>query len=232
MKDEEKSVIMATPIPHQFEAIQSASFQKFYRGNPTRKEVAFTFDDGPHKGITEQLLAVLKQYNVKATFFVVGKKAEQSPELVKTEFADGHCIANHTYHHDRLVALSKTTLATEIDSCSDVINKITGKRPQFFRPPGGTMDVLVTNMAQELGYRTVLWSINSGDFERPGKRVIINRVMKCVSNGSIILFHDGVQQTIDALPEIITTLRGQGYEFVTIDDMVSEYPDGVRTAKK
>lgn len=221
LKDEDRSLLVAVPAPSQLEAVHSATFEKIYRGNRNKKLIALTFDDGPHPGKTPQLLAVLRQYNVHATFFVVGKRAEEDPELVQQEVADGHCIGDHTYHHDRLTQIPNADMAPEITACADVIKKITGKYPRYFRPPGGTFDREVTNTAQQLGYKVVLWSINPGDFERPTTQVLEDHILREANNGAIILFHDGVQQTIDALPTIITKLRARGFQFVTIDEMVA-----------
>jgi peptidoglycan/xylan/chitin deacetylase (PgdA/CDA1 family) len=220
MKDEDRSQLMATPVPYQLEPMSGSSFHKIYRGDATKRQVALTFDDGPHPDSTPALLAMLKQYHVKATFFVVGMRAEQYPELIKAEAADGHCIANHTYHHDKLTDLGPVNLAMEIRACSDVIKKITGKAPVFFRPPGGSFDAQVTDAAQRQGLTTVLWTVNPGDFHRPGIATVEARALHDIGNGTIILFHDGVADTVAALPSIITKLRAQGYEFVTIEEMV------------
>jgi peptidoglycan/xylan/chitin deacetylase (PgdA/CDA1 family) len=222
LKDEDKGLLVTTPTPTPVEPIHSVYLHKFYRGDPSKKQVALTFDDGPHPAWTPKLLAVLKKYHVKATFFVVGMRAEKNPELIRQEVADGHCIANHTYHHNRLAKDPVAMVSAEIQQCSAVIKQITGKAPRFFRPPGGTFDTQVTDTVDSLGYLTVLWTVNTGDFERPTAQVIEDRALRGVRNGAIFLFHDGVPQTIEALPEIITKLRAQGYEFVTIDEMVDQ----------
>ncbi len=220
MTDEDKHLLVATPAPRQVELVRESNFRKFYRGNPAYKEVALTFDDGPYTESTPQLLATLRQYHVKATFFVVGARIEEHPELLKEHVADGHSLANHTYHHDRLTKVPNAAVPAEITECTEIIKKVTGKTTRLFRPPGGTFDREVTDIAQALGYQTILWTINTGDFETKDPKVVERRALQGVENGSIILFHDRVS-TAKALPNIITTLRNQGYRFVTIEEMMA-----------
>ena len=221
MKDEDKSLLVATPAPRQVESVRESTFYKFYRGNPNRKEIALTFDDGPHVNSTPKLLETLKQYHVKATFFIVGSRAAEHPELVEEEALAGHCLANHTYHHDRLTKVPNAAVPSEITTCTDLIKKITGQTTHYFRPPGGTFDRKVTDIAQSLGYLTILWTVNTGDFETQDSNLIAQRALRHIENGSIILFHDRGMPTILALQQIIPELKNQGYRFVTIDEMVT-----------
>ncbi len=193
---------------------------KFIAGSPRRKWLALTFDDGPHQYFTPKLLAILKQYGVKATFFLVGDMAERHPELVKAELDGGHEIGNHTYDHVNLTKIPTEEVATEIQAGGDVLQSISGVRPHLFRPPGGDYDDNVSEAAESLGYTTVLWTDNAGDWMSPGRRTIERKVLGRAYNGGVILMHDGIQETIDILPQLITTLRKEGYEFVTIDEMM------------
>ncbi len=195
---------------------------KFIAGSPRRKWLALTFDDGPHQYFTPKLLAVLKQFNVKATFFLVGDMAERHPELVRAELAEGHEIGNHTYDHVNLTKIPTEEVATEIAACGDVLQSIAGVRPHLFRPPGGDYDDNVSEAAEALRYTTVLWTDNAGDWMSPGRRTIEHKVLRRVSNGGIVLMHDGIQETIDVLPQILTTLKNEGYEFVTVDEMMPQ----------
>lgn len=206
----------------QKELAAGLKFHVLDRGNPRRKWLALTFDDGPHPQYTPELLAILKQFNVKATFFVVGKMAETSPELVKAEVAAGHTVANHTYHHVNLNKIPEEAVATEIRACGDVIQSITGKTPDLFRPPGGDYNKRVAEAAEALGYTMVLWTDDPGDYASPGERLVETRVLRDLSNGGILLLHDGVQQTVDLLPQLLTILKGRGYEFVTADEMLRQ----------
>ena len=195
---------------------------KFIQGNPRRKWLALTIDDGPHPDYTPQLLGILKKFNVKATFFLVGEMAERYPELVKAEFLAGHEIGNHTYNHVNLTKIPTEEAATEIEACGDVIQSITKLRPHLFRPPGGDYDNNVAEVAEALGYTTVLWSDNAGDWLSPGEGVTEQKVLRRASNGGVILMHDGYQQTIEVLPRLLTILKKEGYEFVTVDQMMPE----------
>jgi peptidoglycan/xylan/chitin deacetylase (PgdA/CDA1 family) len=191
-------------------------------GDRSKKEIALTFDDGPHTAYTPQILALLKRYDVKATFFVVGQQAERNPDLVQEEVADGHSVGNHTYHHVSLPKVSLEDDTAEIAAAGDVLKRITGKTPYLFRPPGGQRDADVDAAAAALGYTTVLWTDDPGDYDSPGADVILARTLWKAKNGGILLLHDGVQQTIDILPRLITQLQSEGYRFVTVDEMLRE----------
>jgi peptidoglycan-N-acetylglucosamine deacetylase len=195
------------------------------RGDTRRKEIALTFDDGPHPEYTPKLLAVLEKYKVKATFLVVGMMAERAPNLLKDELAAGHNVGNHTYHHVDLLKVSPQTAEAEIKACGEVIQSVSGQPPHLFRPPGGDYNRPVAAIAEALGYLTVLWTDDPGDYASPGQRVIETKTLDRVSNGGIILLHDGIQQTIDVLPQIIEYLQHRGYTFVTIDEMRRESGD-------
>lgn len=194
-------------------------YLKLTRGNPTVRTVALTFDDGPHPEFTPDLLAVLDRYNVKATFFVVGKMAERYPDLVRREVAAGHEIGNHTYHHVNVARLTEADAAAEWRAGEAAIMAITGERVKYCRPPGGRYDRAAVVAASGVGLTTVLWTDNSADYLGLSPRRIEQRVLSRISNGGIILMHDGVRQTIEVLPEIIEKLRGKGYRLVTVSDL-------------
>ncbi len=206
---------------HQTELQRGLRYSKLIRGDATTKEIALTFDDGPHPQFTPQLLAVLRRYDVKATFFLVGEMAEKSPELVKDEVAAGHVIGNHTYHHVNLTKIPIADIATEIKACGEVLTSITGKTPDLFRPPGGDYDKEVALVSAAEGYMMVLWTDDPGDYASPGPQVILERTLDQVSNGGIILIHDGIQQTVDILPKLIAYLKAKGFTFVTINEMMN-----------
>jgi peptidoglycan/xylan/chitin deacetylase (PgdA/CDA1 family) len=194
-------------------------YDKLRRGNPRDRAVALTFDDGPHPQFTPQLLDILKRYQVKATFFVVGKMAKQAPDLVRAEVAGGHVVGNHTYHHVDLTRIPDAEIPVEWQACQDVVKAITGETMRFCRPPGGDYDDLVIRAAMAVGLTTVLWTDDPGDYASPGDKAISRRVLGRISNGGIILLHDGVQQTVDVLPQIIEHLKREGYQFVTVAEM-------------
>lgn len=202
----------------------------FFESQTTKKLVALTFDDGPYSPYTEQMLDVLQEYHVPATFFIVGQNAEKNPELVARIAREGHQLGNHTYHHVDLLKGDRITVAAEIDRTSQVIKAITGTAPHVVRPPHGFRDPAVMGMMAERGLKVVEWSVMSRDWTNPGVEVIVDRTVKKVKNGSIVLLHDGDgialqasrMQTVEATRRIIQTLSAQGYIFVTVDEILRE----------
>lgn len=206
---------------HRDELERGIRYDKFMQGDFGKKQVAITFDDGPHPGYTPKLLAILKQYNANATFFLVGEMAEKYPALVKAEIAAGHAIGNHTYHHVNLTRVPIEDAATEIEACGDVLKGITHERVFLFRPPGGDYNRWVAEAVEALNYTMVLWTDDPGDYSSPGGKVIEARLLDRIGNGGIVLIHDGVQQTVDVLPQILQRLKDRGFEFVTIPQMMA-----------
>ena len=204
---------------HAREIRKGVYYDKLIRGNPTERMVALTFDDGPHPEYTPKILAILKRYDVKATFFVVGEMALKYPDLVRSEVANGHVVGNHTFHHVSLTKIPAAGVLTEWQANQEAVKAITGDTMRFCRPPGGDYDDTVIRTAAELKLTTVLWTDDPGDYASPGTRAIQKRVLDWVGNGGIVLLHDGIQQTIDVLPQIIEHLRSKGYRFVTVAEM-------------
>ncbi len=202
---------------HKGELSQHLRYHKIYHGDRNKKQIALTFDDGPHAKYTPQLLDILRKARVHATFFLVGEMAQRYPDLVRQEVADGHAIGNHTYHHVNLTKILEADVATEIKACGETLQRITGEPVHLFRPPGGDCDSLVMDTAEALGYQTILWTDDPGDYASPGAQVILQRTLKKAGNGGIILIHDGITQTIQILPALIRELKKRGYTFVTID---------------
>lgn len=207
---------------HQAELAHGLHYAKVMSCDRSTTQIAITFDDGPHPQYTPRLLRILHSYHARATFFVVGEKAEQAPYLVKQEAAAGHAIGNHTYHHVNLNKIPLRLVAAEITACGDVIKSITGQQPHLFRPPGGDYNRPVAETANRLGYTLVLWTDDPGDYASPGAKVIEERTMRKIRNGGIILLHDGVQQTVDILPSLLQSLQRRGFAFVTVDDIMKE----------
>jgi peptidoglycan/xylan/chitin deacetylase (PgdA/CDA1 family) len=194
-------------------------YLKLTRGSPARKTLALTFDDGPHPEFTPKLLAVLSKYHVKASFFVVGKMAQRYPDLVRQEVAAGHEIGNHTFSHANVARLTENGAAAEWEAGDEAITAITGEKVRYCRPPGGRYDRDSVIAASELGLTMVLWTDNSADYLGMSPHRLEQRVLSRISNGGIVLMHDGVQQTIDVLPDIIEKLRSKGYRFVTLSEL-------------
>ncbi len=204
----------------QTELLRGLRRDKVLRGDPNRPEIALTIDDGPHPIYTQKLLQILKDNNVHATFFVVGERAEEYPDLIRAEVAGGHEIGNHTYDHVSLVKIPPEYIDTEIKACGDVLTQITGHPPHLFRPPGGEYNRAVAEAAEALGYKMILYSDDPGDYADPGTGVIEMRTLDTISNGGIILLHDGSAQTLLILPQIIQRLKARGFRFVTVDELL------------
>jgi len=182
-------------------------------------KVYLTFDDGPSV-YTPQILSTLEAKGVPATFFVLGERAVQFPSYVQAEHAAGEGIGDHSWDHPDLTTLSSDQVRVELQSTADEITSLTGARPTLWRPPFGYFNDTVVQIASSLGLSMRLWDVNPQDYTMPGTDVIVSSVVNSVSNGSIVLMHDGSQQTtfdrsqtVAALPTIIDTLRAAGYSF-------------------
>lgn len=188
------------------------------------KVIALTFDDGPDES-TEQILDVLKQYGVKATFFVVGDNCRRYPDILKRIAKEGHEIENHTYSHLKFKGKSQQVINQEIVKTNEIIYEITGNQTRFFRPPGGTINDKILQVAKMQNLQIVLWTPeeDSKDWQNPGVATIIKKVVSHAKQGSIVLLHDGGgkrKQTLLALPIIIKRLKAEGYQLVTIDELL------------
>lgn len=197
------------------------------------KKVALTFDDGPGEE-TQKILDILKKENVAATFFVIGKFAEQNPDMVKKEFEEGYEVENHSYDHSKFLASTSTQeLLTDVNKNSDIVEKITGVRPKFFRPPYGNVSSNMIKTLNSQGYKTILWDVDPRDWEiqnNPDK--VEANILKNVFNNSVILLHDGKsvysgseskkitdENTQGILDDLIIKLKAQGFEFVTVSQI-------------
>lgn len=204
--------------------------------NTPRKQVAFTFDDGPKPETSLPLLAALEKLQIRATFFVVGREAEANIDLLKRIHDQGHEIANHTFTHRRLPTLSDAEVISELKKTNDIIQRITGTAPTLFRPPGGQFNTKIVTTAESLGLAVILWDVNAGDFVMESDRVtvsdesrnangasfektVVERITSKTKSGSIVLMHNG-GSIVPMLPKIVSILRTQGYEIVTVGDLL------------
>ncbi len=199
-----------------------------WKGNTNEKIVALTFDDGPNPVKTTPLMDILKAAQVPSTFFVVGIRAEQSPELLKRMIADGHEIANHSYSHPNLTYLDAVGVERELCRTSAIVHAATGKRPAFYRPPGGNYNTAVVDAAEALGMAGAYWTIDGVKYEQPPftSAVLTNFVLKQLRPGAIILLHNAFDNTIAAMPAIIAGLRARGYQMVTMSELVKRSQPG------
>jgi len=203
-------------------AAVAAPLTKLVRGSHETKEVLLTFDDGPHPLSTLKLLKILADEHVPATFFVIGKMAEKRPDLVRAIVKGGHTVANHTFSHVTLPNFSFADQRTEYRANNELIEKITGQRMRFCRPPGGDFNDNTLVAAKAEGLTTVLWTDDPGDFANPGAGIVLDRTLKKLSNGGIILLHDGSTNTLDTLREFIHEARARGFTFTTPQQMVDQ----------
>ena len=195
-------------------------YTEIKQGKPGSKRIALTFDDGPNEN-TPAMLEVLDKVGVKATFFLVGFRAEEQPALVRAMAASGHEIENHTYTHPRLTTLTPDQAEAEVAKGAAVITAITGKSPKYFRPPGGHADADTKKAAGRQGLTGVFWTLSVSSFEGARYEALADYVIKNAADGGIIAMHNGEPATTSALPKIIETLRAKGFHFVTISEMAA-----------
>ncbi|BDG25332.1 polysaccharide deacetylase family protein [Thermus thermophilus] len=181
-----------------------------YHGNPRQPYAALTFDDAPHPLFTPLLLDTLRRLGLKATFFVIGRNAEAYPYFVRDLVAQGHELGNHTYHHVRLPGLPEEVVREEILACNEVLLRLTGKSPRYFRPPGGRYDRTVLRVARELGLTTVFWTDDPGDYAGLAPGVLEARLQAHLRPGGIVLLHDNVRATLEVLPAFARLAEKRG----------------------
>jgi Predicted xylanase/chitin deacetylase len=188
------------------------------------KKIALTFDDGPHPRHTEIILDILKKYDIKATFFVVGRNAMIHSEIIKREIREGHEIGNHTYSHINLLKEQCNIAESDILLTENALYEICEYRPKLLRPPGGKYGETACLSAKKLDYRIVLWTIDSKDWSKPPAEKIAETILETTASGDILLFHDfiaGISPTPQALEIIIPELLKRGYNFVTVSELIS-----------
>ena len=187
--------------------------------SPGPRTVALTFDDGPTPEYTRQILDILDQYQVKATFFLLGQQVARNPDLAREIVRRGHSIANHTWDHPALNKLSAGRIDSEISRTDTVIQQATGLRPTCVRPPYGAINQTVISRINGSFHNAVDWNVDPLDWKKPGAAAIVNRVLSGVRPNSIVLMHDGGgdrSETVAALPYVISALRSRGYSFSSI----------------
>ncbi len=180
-------------------------------------KIALTFDDGPSTAWTPALLDGLKERGVKATFFLIGENADKNPEIVKRMAEEGHLIGNHTYHHVELTKVSENEARLELADTSAVIVRITGKEPEYMRPPFGAWQ---RKLEQEIQMLPVLWTIDPLDWTTENQDEIVNKVVTEAEENDIILLHDCYKSSIEAGLRIIDILQEEGFMFVTVDELL------------
>ena len=195
----------------------------YRKGTAQTRQIALTFDDGPSVQNTEEILEILKEYEIRATFFVIGENAAADPDRIRMISDAGHEIGNHTYTHAYISKIDSQALREEIQKTEDVLTDITGRRPRVFRPPGGFYDEASLAVLEEMGYKSILWSLDTKDWCMPKSDTIASKIEENAAGGDIILFHDLNDKRLPtprALKRILPYLKENGYEFVTISEMI------------
>ena len=189
----------------------------------SEKGVSLTFDDGPDPELTPKILDILAQENVKASFFVIGEKIEGQEELLQRIYNEGHIIGNHSFSHTKQLTMASTkVLKEDFSNCSIVIENVIKQRPSFFRPPFGVTNPRYKRALFALSLKSIGWSIRSLDTKTNDSKTLFNKVVKQITNGSILLFHDTQKVMIEALPEIIKYCKNNGIEIVPLPELINE----------
>ncbi|MFT5466670.1 MAG: peptidoglycan/xylan/chitin deacetylase (PgdA/CDA1 family) [Verrucomicrobiales bacterium] len=209
----------APAVPKPPAALPGTSYSRVAMSQPY---IAMTFDDGPHPTNTPRLLDMLKQRNIRATFFVVGPNSKNHPGILRRMVAEGHEIANHTWTHGDMTKVSQAAVRKELNDSRDAIVAATGIAPKLWRPPYGAVNSNLKNwIKQEYGYPTIMWSVDPMDWKRPGASVVADRLVSGTGNGGILLAHDIHKPTIDAMPSALDRLMAKGYKFVTVSQLIA-----------
>ena len=203
------------------QAVPAVLPQPIYQGNGREKEIALTVNVFWGEEYLPRLLDILAREKVAVTFFIGGQWAEQFPALTREIYQRGHEIGSHGYAHPHPDQLSVVGNVQDIRRAEEVLVRITGQRPGLYAPPYGEHGPAVLQAAREAGYRTILWSVDTVDWQRPAPEVISSRVLEKVHNGAIVLMHP-TAPTVEALPGIIRELKCRGYRLVTVSRLLRQ----------
>lgn len=183
--------------------------------------VAITFDDGPSASLTPQVLDILKRHGARATFFVQGLNASRNQSILARAVAEGHEIGNHTYSHIKMTGSSAERVCSEVSRANGIIEAATGRKPTLMRPPYGAVNAnLVNMMYNKFGLKTIMWSVDTRDWQHPGVSVVVQRAVGGAKPGAIILLHDIHASTLQAVEGIVTGLQARGFELVTVSQLI------------
>jgi peptidoglycan/xylan/chitin deacetylase (PgdA/CDA1 family) len=208
--------------PSPTQTLSSAKPATYAQARVDQPYIAMTFDDGPSAENTPRLLEMLKQRNIKATFFLIGQNVASNPDLVRRILAEGHEIGNHSWTHPQLSKLSDDRVTAEITQTQDAIKDASGFTPTLLRPPYGAITPRQREWIESrFGLNIILWSVDPFDWKRPGASVITQRILSQTRPGAIILSHDIHKQTVDAMPATLDALIAKGYKFATVSQLIA-----------
>ncbi|WET00571.1 polysaccharide deacetylase family protein [Flavobacterium sp. YJ01] len=203
--------------------ISSNYHVKAYCNNPLEKEkkIALTFDDGPSE-FTLEVLALLKKYNAKATFFCIGKNIEKHPKILKQIITEGHLVGNHSYSHSKLFDFyNEDKITDELRKTDELLEKFTSKKINFFRPPYGVTTPSIRRALKITGHKTIGWNIRSLDGGTKNQELIFNRIIKRVSPGGIVLLHDTGKHSVLVLEQFLQFLKQNNYQVVSTEELLN-----------
>jgi len=201
-------------------------FDSYYIGNTSDKSIYLTFDSGYENGYTESILDVLKKNQVPATFFLVGTYLKKNPDIISRMINEGHIVGNHTMSHpDMTICSSEDSFSKELFKVEEIYKSITGQEmKKYYRPPYGKYNETNLKMAQNLGYKTIFWSLAYKDYDdknQPSKEMAFSKLVSRIHNGSIILLHNTSKTNSLILDELIKKYRDMGFEFKSLDDLLN-----------
>ena len=208
---------------------QLARYDAVYLGDENQKRLYLTFDAGYENGCTEEILATLEKHDVPACFFLVGNYMEQNADLVRKMVQQGHIVGNHTYHHYDMSKLTEqNAFRAELESLEELYLRITGQEmAKFYRPPQGIYSEENLRMAQELGYKTVFWSLAYVDWyndKQPTREQALSKLLPRIHDGAVILLHSTSRTNANILDELLTRWKDMGYTFGTVEELFPEQP--------
>lgn len=215
------TIISTVTISHISTTVSSASRKlPIYSVETAEKKIAVTFDAAWSAEDTDEIIGILDKHNAKATVFAVGDWVEKNPDAIKKIYDAGHEIGNHSDTHASFSTVSREEVKKEITACNNKIKAITGENPMVVRAPGGDYDNKSIEVAESLDMKMIQWDVDSLDWKLLSVDEMYERVTSKVQNGSILLFHNGVENTPEALDKILTKLEKDGYKFVTVSELI------------
>lgn len=214
------AILAAVELPAMVTASTATRELPIYSVERDQKMIALSFDAAWGNEDTETLIRILGKYNVKATFFVIGRWAEKYPESVKALSDAGHEVMNHSDDHAHFNTLSADEIVKNVNAASDRIETITGVRPTLFRPPYGEYDDHVIKAVRSMGVEPIQWDVDSLDWKDLSAQDIYKRVTSKAAPGSIVLFHNAAKHTPEALGDIIEFLLSEGYTIVPVSELI------------